>query len=857
MKRFLLLSFTILFCSAFQLSLYSQHLNKPEETDKFNSNQDGLFQLSVADSIALCNLQVLQLPERYITQVLPDNHDNSTQPYFRELFNQVSNECGQYSGIANNFNYEIDYRRNIPANIPENQYPTHFTYNFMNGGYGWRGVSYFHSFEIVRTNGHPNQADYGGAAAGGPSRWLSGYDLYYNGMSNKLDEVYQIQAGTPEGLLTLKHWIFDHLEGAEVGGIACFYSSNPWGTTTLPQGTPEAGKHVIVNFPGTPGHSSTICGWNDSIRYDYNWDGQYTNDLDINGDDVVDMKDWEIGGLLFTDSYNGGINYADSGFCYMMYKTLADIVGEGGIWNHAAHVVKVKEDYTPLLTMKIKLEHTSRDKIKVITGVSTNINDEVPAYVLGFPIFNFQGGNQYMQGGISNIENKTIEFGLDITPLLGEIISGQPAKFFMQVYENDPQNIGLGEVVAFSVMDYTNGFIEIPCPQNNVPIIENSVTTLSVTTSIDFNQLKIINTELPVAAINEPYSYQLEASGGTLPVKWDILRHYDEVGSAGNFPVIDDVQLIPSNNEYGIAMQIIDFPFPFYGNKYDTLYIHTDGFIMFDGQTYPWPYQYDEQMMLRKTRSVAPFSNSYMSINPDLEDGIWYEGDENYAAFSWKTNMENISLTDINFGVFIYPTGKIEFYYGDEEMFVDYFWAAGISNGDGKNYKYADISNKKHFPTNTVIEFTPDVFPDDMTITEDGLFTGTPQQYYYGTNIEFLVTDYENIAVRKTLPFYCGFETIGDIRDKQGPLLQIYPNPSNGNFNLEFELKNNSFVSISIYNTNGQKVTSLVETRLNRGTHNISWKAGDDRGNKLHGGIYFCVLSIGSNTRISKLVLIY
>ncbi|OQX76002.1 MAG: hypothetical protein B6D64_10655 [Bacteroidetes bacterium 4484_276] len=277
---------------------------------------------------------------------------------------------------------------------------------------------------------------------------------------------------------------------------------------------------------------------------------------------------------------------------------------------------------------------------------------------------------------------------------------------------------------------------------------------------------------------------------------------------------------------------------------------------MFDGQTYPWPYQYDEQMMLRKTRSVAPFSNNFMGINPDMEDGIWYEGDENYAAFRWKTNMENISLTDINFAVFIYPTGKIEFYYGDDEMFVDYFWAAGISDGDGMNYKYADISNKKQFPTNTIIEFTPDVFPDDMTITEDGLFKGIPQHYYYDVNIEFLVTDYENIAVRKTLPFYCGFEATGDTKNEPGPLLQIYPNPSNGSFNLEFELNNNSFVSINIYNTNGQKVTSLIETRLNKGTHNISWEAGDDRGNKLQGGIYYCVLKIGGDTIISKLVLL-
>jgi hypothetical protein len=41
----------------------------------------------------------------------------------------------------------------------------------------------------------------------------------------------------------------------------------------------------------------TYIGYDDSIRFDYNNDGRFTNDIDINGDRVVDMRDWEIGGL--------------------------------------------------------------------------------------------------------------------------------------------------------------------------------------------------------------------------------------------------------------------------------------------------------------------------------------------------------------------------------------------------------------------------------------------------------------------------------------------------------------------------------------------------------------------------------
>jgi len=48
--------------------------------------------------------------------------------------------------------------------------------------------------------------------------------------------------------------------------------------------------------------SLTICGYNDSIRYDYNNDGQCTNDIDINNDRKVNVRDWEIGGFKFTNS---------------------------------------------------------------------------------------------------------------------------------------------------------------------------------------------------------------------------------------------------------------------------------------------------------------------------------------------------------------------------------------------------------------------------------------------------------------------------------------------------------------------------------------------------------------------------
>ncbi len=67
----------------------------------------------------------------------------------------------------------------------------------------------------------------------GPKRWMSGYTQYYNGMHNRITNAYQIQVGTPEGLLVLKHWLHSHLEDSPVGGVASFYAQHMSATQTL------------------------------------------------------------------------------------------------------------------------------------------------------------------------------------------------------------------------------------------------------------------------------------------------------------------------------------------------------------------------------------------------------------------------------------------------------------------------------------------------------------------------------------------------------------------------------------------------------------------------------------------------
>ena len=206
--------------------------------------------LSPQQLFTLSALPPLTVPEIYRgadAPALPWWIDNSTQPYFRSITSQTGFECGQSAGISYNFTYEVDRLRGIPADTTTTQYPSHFTWDFLNDGENFQGVSCFDSWEILRTCGNMNVADYGGdLGTGGHLRWISGYDYYYNGMFNRINSMYSIRVDSPEGLQTLKYWLTDHLDGSTVGGVANLYGKyfHEPPENKLPEKTPEAGKYV-------------------------------------------------------------------------------------------------------------------------------------------------------------------------------------------------------------------------------------------------------------------------------------------------------------------------------------------------------------------------------------------------------------------------------------------------------------------------------------------------------------------------------------------------------------------------------------------------------------------------------------
>jgi len=745
------ISFSLLIIVAFitcSTNLYSQEKTKKIINGKEVTFIDGLPLMDEREMEFFESLPVIELPDEYRNKDFPVHVDNSELPYFRDIFNQSDLECGQASGVGYNFTYEINRLRDVAANTNENLYPTHWVFNWSNQGNG-TACPYFDSWDIIKHAGTPNVEDYGGSLNyGGTARWISGYDKYYRALRNRVWDFSSISLKDVRGLDALRHWINDHLDGSEYGGCANIYISYGGVNNTLPSGTPEAGKYVITTFGSYANHALCVVGYHDSIRWDYNNDGQYTNHIDINNDGIVDFRDWEIGGVKLANSYYAS-SWGNAGYAYCTYNALCRTLAQGGVWNQSVGIITGKDTPTPQLTYKVTLTHNSRNKIKVLAGVSTQPGATEPEFVIDFPILNYQGGSKHMQGG-SSAGDKTLEFGLDVSALLGHIETGAEATFFFMVNEDDAGNAGSGIIDNWSVMDYTNGIVVIPCAQSNVPIVENGQTMLTVGATINFDAPEVLNVDLPAAVINDPYEEQLLCTGGTEPYRWKIRQAYDYNYSSAPFPNITQEQLSVSNSTNGYAHKEIDFDFPYYGGTFNDIYLHTDGYILFEPGEHPWTFITDEYNVFRNVMNISPYMSKVLGVNGG---GIWYEGDASKATFRWKA-VEYSTNNILNFAVSLYPDGKIEFYYGEVNASAWVEWHGGVSEGDAFNFELIDISNTYNIQANTFVEFEPKNSLTEMAITEGGLFNGTPTVPYEAVDIDFFVEDVNGLWSMKTMPFF-------------------------------------------------------------------------------------------------------
>ena len=766
---------------------------------------------------------------------LPAKVDNKKFKYFPPIFNQIGSSCAQASGVGIQFTYEINFVQDSDASLDKNRFPSHFTWNFLNDGED-NGSWSFTGFDIVKDHGCITVADYGGIGDD-CTYWATGYDKYYRGMHYRLVDYYIIKVGTPEGLETLKQWIFDHGNGSSAGGLANFACE--FGGITMPT---IDGKPVVTSWGQGSSHAMTFIGYDDSIGFDVNGDGRITNDIDINNDRAIDLRDREKGVLKIANTW--GATWQDSGCIYMQYRLCALPIDEGGIHDNHVYVMTTKT-HTPKLTLKINVSHPIRSYIAFAGGLSSNIKDTLPEFqsVISYNGFSFAGGKFPMQGKNSPQE---LEFGLDLSYAL-DSISGDPMKAFLRI--DCIKEEADAKILSVSAIDYRGSSpVELIYPQTDIPIKYPS-QYIPIILDPDYKPLQIVTDKMPNAFVNQSYSVTLDATGGYEPYTWKIKPGpYTESSASGSFPEITSNELIPGSVYQGIVEQDLGFEFLFYGEKLSKVYVSTDGTILFD----PTYVAIHSENDLVSNRAIAVLGSAFYFNQ--FEDYIYYSGDQTKATFRWKTiHLVNANEVHFDFAVSLYPSGEIECYYNKDLTGGVTGMVIGISGGESDSY-VSDIQNTSDIPDNHSFKLCPDRFPKGMSITSGGVFSGTPTEDKQTWDINFKVTDKYDFTETRVIQFSTNETPIITSQDDPFTGSKVYFRPLSSGVKITYKVEKFSRVTLEVFSIHGRKVSTLVDRYEKAGRHSVQWHYRNR--NSISSGIYYCRLQVDNSTCVKPVTVV-
>lgn len=152
----------------------------------------------------------------------------------------------------------------------------------------------------------------------------------------------------------------------------------------------------------------------------------------------------------------------------------------------------------------------------------------------------------------------------------------------------------------------------------------------------------------------------------------------------------------------------------------------------------------------------------------------------------------------------------------------------------------------------TVQEFdvagmTPHAETSDTSFTDAGAIGG--RTYYY----RIAALDFSGNQSASSNPISTSITGVDNLQTipTQYSLHQNFPNPFNPTTQISYDVPSESFVSIVLYNTLGQQVRTIVESRHTPGRHFVTFDS-----NGLASGLYFYKMTAGEHVSVRKMNLL-
>ena len=172
----------------------------------------------------------------------------------------------------------------------------------------------------------------------------------------------------------------------------------------------------------------------------------------------------------------------------------------------------------------------------------------------------------------------------------------------------------------------------------------------------------------------------------------------------------------------------------------------------------------------------------------------------------------------------------------------------------------ANGENQTRITTNTAIDANADWSPQGSQITFTSFRDGHYEIYTMnadGSNQDRLT--YSNVhaiqpAWRPEITIGIDKEDTEGIPQKTGSL-HVFPNPVKSSTTIGFSVKDNSYVSLKIYDLFGKEAKTLIDGNQTDGLKTITWDCTDNAGQTIPAGVYFCRYRTGNQITSRKMIV--
>ena len=194
------------------------------------------------------------------------------------------------------------------------------------------------------------------------------------------------------------------------------------------------------------------------------------------------------------------------------------------------------------------------------------------------------------------------------------------------------------------------------------------------------------------------------------------------------------------------------------------------------------------------------------------------------------------------------------------DNFYDYSWLDTLqfdwdANDDSVSINYGSD------PFSQAYEITGDTLYMSKTynLCEEAIIYMNCDDYLDFTSILLGIDDLQEVFLEEIwilTNIYSLSINEGHIFPSNFKLHQNYPNPFNPITTLRYELTQDSYVNITIYDMLGNVVNNLVNTNQSSGYKSIQWNATNNKGQPVSAGVYLYSIEAGEFSQTKKMILL-